>query len=621
MDSTKRLGILLAWVAATLAVTPPAHAGDGEGTAAIVSPDSLVAGTPSRVVLEVEIGPSGIPVGGGLTLGLHHAAQWPGLQCDAPDQPNHIAARCDTPDNLELTWHGWAPKEFYASVGQTGFSDSMCHQLAAATVKRAPLEPGERVAFIIGANEHLAIVQRSADPGHEFHIMTDVDGDGVFKGIAHQPRLDIVAGPAHHLAAFVPATVVVGEPFEMQLRAEDEHYNPADTFSGRVTVRDRSGAVVMEDVELGHGMTRITVTANEPGPQRYRLESEGMSGRSNPCRVFETPPPFRVYWGDIHGHTSISDGLGENASDYFAFGRDVADLDVCALTDHGHFDWPQTVDAVRSFYEPGRYVTLLAQEAGAGPDHLNIYHRHDDTPHIDGWTRQYDRFFEMVYAQYNRERPTVAVGPHHFTYDRGDDRYPFGLFDTRTARFVEVYSSHGTSEYPGNPRPCHGARDQRKFMQWGLAQGLRFGVIASSDNHDSHPGRSIWGHYPGGLVAFLAPELTREAIWDALWNYRTYAAGFDRIYLEFTVDGHPMGSDVPVSDTCRIQYYAIGRTDHVTTTLIRNNAELRVATASDGVIDVSFDDTPPPGRSFYYLRVVQDNGERAWSTPIWVTRR
>jgi len=30
---------------------------------------------------------------------------------------------------------------------------------------------------------------------------------------------------------------------------------------------------------------------------------------------------------------------------------------------------------------------------------------------------------------------------------------------------------------------------------------------------------------------------------------------------------------------------------------------------------------PPAGTSFYYLRVVQDNDEQAWSTPIWVTHR
>ena len=157
-------------------------------------------------------------------------------------------------------------------------------------------------------------------------------------------------------------------------------------------------------------------------------------------------------------------------------------------------------------------------------------------------------------------------------------------------------------------------------MQWGLARGLRFGVIGASDNHDSHPGRTIWGHYPGGLAAFLAPELTREAIWDAFWNYRVYATGFDRIYLEFTVDDRMMGSEVVAAEPCRIRYYVIGRTDALTVHLIRNNEELLVDRTLNGFIEADFEDLPPAGENFYYLRVVQDNGERAWSSPIWVAR-
>ena len=54
--------------------------------------------------------------------------------------------------------------------------------------------------------------------------------------------------------------------------------------------------------------------------------------------------------------------------------------------------------------------------------------------------------------------------------------------------------------------------------------------------------------------------------------------------------------------------------------LIRNNQELRVDTTMNGVVEVEMEDTPPKDDNFYYLRVVQDNGERAWSTPIWIRR-
>jgi hypothetical protein len=593
---------------------------DGAGVARIVSPDILVAGSKTPVSIEVTVGSGGIPVGGAVSFGLHHASGWRGLQTTAPNRPGYISVACGTPKNLDLKWYGWIPKGKIEKVVQFGNSDYMCHQCAVATVRNKPLQAGEVVTFVIGGNEHGAPVQTQVDPKHPFHIMTDGDGDGVLKGIAQSPHLDIVSGPAHHLVASMPATLVLGEGYSLQIRAEDAHCNLAADYAGAVTVRDEDGKVVADNVVVRNGLTRIPLRVEgTPGPQRFRVTDGTLEGVGTPCRVFETAPATRIWWGDIHGHTNISDGLGETSDEFFAFGRDMADLDVCALTDHGHFDWPQTVASVKKFHEPGRYVTILAQESGAGADHYNFYFRDDDAAHIAGWPKKVDEVFQMLEEQYNAKTPGSAMtGPHHFTYHRGDARYPFGLFDTRSARFVEVYSSHGTSEFLGNPRPVSGAEDEDKFMQAGLAKGLRFGVIGSSDGHDSHPGRTRWGHYPGGLVAFQAPSLTREAIWDAWWNYRVYATSFDRIYVDFQIDGHGMGSEVRANGACKIRYDVIGYPGEIEVTLVRNNEDYRVITDASGIAHGEIEDRPPSGGSFYYLRVVQANGERAWSTPIWV---
>ena len=44
----------------------PAMAQDGEGSARILALDQLVAGSTTRVIIEVTAVPSGIPVGGGI---------------------------------------------------------------------------------------------------------------------------------------------------------------------------------------------------------------------------------------------------------------------------------------------------------------------------------------------------------------------------------------------------------------------------------------------------------------------------------------------------------------------------------------------------------------------------
>ena len=42
---------------------------------------------------------------------------------------------------------------------------------------------------------------------------------------------------------------------------------------------------------------------------------------------------YQIFWGDVHGHTSHSDGKG-SLDDYFTYARDVAKLDFVIVTDH-----------------------------------------------------------------------------------------------------------------------------------------------------------------------------------------------------------------------------------------------------------------------------------------------
>jgi hypothetical protein len=158
-------------------------------------------------------------------------------------------------------------------------------------------------------------------------------------------------------------------------------------------------------------------------------------------------------------------------------------------------------------------------------------------------------------------------------------------------------------------------------MQAGLAYGKHFGVIASSDTHVSKPGRSNWLSYNGGLCAFLAPQLTHEAIWEALWNYRTYAASFDRIYIDFKINNMIMGSEIGTQGPCIINYEIVGQDDEIEAILIRNNKDYRRDTSSNGIIKVDFKEDTPVGNNFYYLRIIQRNNEQAWSTPIWINRK
>ena len=47
------------------------------------------------------------------------------------------------------------------------------------------------------------------------------------------------------------------------------------------------------------------------------------------------PPAYRVFFGDIHGHSTLSDG-SKTIDECYRAARDLAKLDFCAVTDHDH---------------------------------------------------------------------------------------------------------------------------------------------------------------------------------------------------------------------------------------------------------------------------------------------
>jgi len=59
---------------------------DGEGSARIEPAGPYIAGSTMKITLLFQVGPSGIPVGGGVALGLHDASHWTDLQISDPNK-------------------------------------------------------------------------------------------------------------------------------------------------------------------------------------------------------------------------------------------------------------------------------------------------------------------------------------------------------------------------------------------------------------------------------------------------------------------------------------------------------------------------------------------------------
>lgn len=268
---------------------------------------------------------------------------------------------------------------------------------------------------------------------------------------------------------------------------------------------------------------------------------------------------YDLFFGDLHVHNNIGYAQGTLRRS-FEIARNH--LDFFALTPHAHWHdmgeyannveetwrngfaitrqrWPDVVAMNREFHEPGRFVTIPAYEwhsASLGDYHLLF-------PDLEV-TRE-DLFLpdELPPLQeFARERGCIMV-PHHPANRRGHRGANTDHWGTDVSPLVEIYSEWGCSEHDRAPYPyirhTEGGRWTRNTLQYWLDQGHRMGVLASSDDHLGYPGA-----YHQGLAAVWAEELTREALFDAFWNRRTYGVTGDRIGLSFTLNGASMGREL-----------------------------------------------------------------------------
>ena len=161
------------------------------------------------------------------------------------------------------------------------------------------------------------------------------------------------------------------------------------------------------------------------------------------------------------------------------------------------------------------------------------------------------------------------------------------------------------------------------------ARGYRIGVIAGSDTHAGLPGRSIprcdrddFMPYPAGLAGVWADELTRQGIFDALRRRHCYGTTGVRIILETFIDEHPMGSDVrwPKPKTPRRFRIRVWGTDVLeTVTVVKNNEDVYTFNERSSAAQLEWEDKLRAQHGdFYYVRVTQRDGNRAWSSPIWL---
>ena len=123
-------------------------------------------------------------------------------------------------------------------------------------------------------------------------------------------------------------------------------------------------------------------------------------------------------------------------------------------------------------------------------------------------------------------------------------------------------------------------------------------------------------------ACILAEELSRRGLVDAMHKRHSYAAT-DNIVLDVRMGSLGiMGDEVRTSQP-RLDVVVLGLGPIDRVEVIRNGEVSHTERPNPGAAESRFhweDPAPRKGEtpSYYYVRVIQKDGQMAWASPIWV---
>lgn len=356
---------------------------------------------------------------------------------------------------------------------------------------------------------------------------------------------------------------------------------------------------------------------------------------------------MNIYFGDPHSHTVLSDGKYGWPDQIIFLSKKKLGIDFTVISDHAEMgrlqnsEYQELALFAKNFSDNGKYIDLLGFEWTASPayGHRIVIFPNTTSPNLSAAQEKGNSIEKL----YNFLKPYGGIiSTHHSgqaTWGRWNPNAPFN--DKIEPNF-EVVSFHGRFEYYKNP---HEGRRQVPGHQFqdALKQGRHIGILGGSDTHFLSPGE-------GGLTAVLSESLTRQNIFDAIKNRRTYATTGVKILLRFSINGHDMGSIFSISknDSINIHlsingtapidhieiikntedYFAIIRLQQIPGTtkgvfMIYDPAKpqggQKIQTNDLSAININLKENFVPDKvTSYYIRITQTDGHQAWSSPIWI---
>jgi hypothetical protein len=287
--------------------------------------------------------------------------------------------------------------------------------------------------------------------------------------------------------------------------------------------------------------------------------------------------PAHVRFGNLHAHTSYSDGLGE-PRDAFTMACD-AGLDFFAITEHNHAAGDgkgerkdnrmiatiptlyrgspdALVETANALDRPGNCVTIYGQEFStiSTGNHVNIFDIAEIVPVENGrfnllleWLRTHpDQGGSPPVVQFNHPRSGKKSLKDYGRDDFADGEVAWLQQMPPHVSLIEVFNAPALQD--GTVQRTH---DRSALYRRYLNLGFHLAPSVGHDNHFRN-----WGVSTDARVAVITPDFTRRGVLEALRRRHAYATEDKNLRVVFrsgaALQGDiasppPVGSELPLT--------------------------------------------------------------------------
>lgn len=527
------------------------------------------------------------------------------------------------------------------------------------------IEVGGSFTIVVGSPDpdpktrrsHGNRAQSHAQRRRPFHLYIDTTKKGKFD----EPEIfnmDVRGNALKHIKIITPSFTGRNKRFDVTIRFEDSFGN-LTSHAPEETLIELSYENIRDNLnwklfipETGF-LTLPNLYFNEAGC--YTIKLTNMDTKE----VFTSSPIIcfpentkNLFWGLLHGETEKFDS-SDNIENCLCHLRDEKSLNFFASSpfdtaaETSNESWKQISQHIDDYNESERFVTLLGFQWEGEPGTEGLRHmiyQKDQKPLMRSKDAKYSNLKKIYKSLTPKELisiPSLTMGKgHHFN---------FKDFDPAFERVVEIYNAWGSSEMTkkeGNPWPITGTSKQciAEALEGSLINALknncRFGFVAGGlDDRGVYANCFQDGQeqYWPGLTGIVAKDLTRSSLYEALYHRSCFATTGERMIVGISIAGVLMGSECTTAQKPGLLYnrhisgYALGTTDLSKIEIIRNGVVIHTIEPKNTYHhEFTYDDLQPlekvalnlkdgrPLFAFYYLRITQQDGHMAWSSPIWI---